>query len=100
VLEDEAAAKQPEDPVLSGKNKEVMASQPRQGSECVIGLQAEAVKALMLCRHLCVCEAPICMLHLCPLYRAPVVEEPSTSVAEGSLLFARSPARANLGENR
>ena len=47
---------------------------PTSRSECVIYLQAEAVVVLMPCGHLCLCEAPACMLKLCPLCRSPVVE--------------------------
>ena len=47
---------------------------PTSRSECVICLQAEAVVVLMPCGHLCLCEAPACMLKLCPLCRSPVVE--------------------------
>ena len=78
VMEDEVAAttKKEEDPISSRKEKDVAVShiQPRQGSECVICLHAEAVMALMPCRHLCVCESPACMLQQCPVCRAPVVE--------------------------
>jgi hypothetical protein len=78
VLEDEVAAttKRKEDYISNSKEKDLVVShsQPRQGSQCVICLHAEAVMALMPCRHLCVCESPACMLQQCPMCRAPVVE--------------------------
>jgi len=78
VWEDEIAAttKRKEDPISNSKENDVVVShmEPQQGSECVICLRAEAVMALMPCRHLCVCESPACMLHQCPMCRAPVVE--------------------------
>ena len=47
----------------------------KMGPECSICLDAEALIALMPCRHRCVCEAPACMLQqLCPICRKPVVE--------------------------
>ena len=78
VLKDEVAVttKRKEDLISNSKEKDlaVSHSQPRQGSQCVICLHAEAVMALMPCRHLCVCESPACMLQQCPICRAPVVE--------------------------
>jgi len=78
ALEDKAATtiQGQEDPISSSTDKKEMVRLclPRQGSECVICLQAEAMMALMPCGHLCLCEAPACMLKLCPLCRAPVVE--------------------------
>jgi len=75
VLEDEAAATtNRKGDTTSSQVKEVMPRQPRQRSWCVICLQAKAVVTLMPCGHLCVCEAPACMLQSCPICRAPVVQ--------------------------
>ena len=60
----------------------------------MISLQAEALKVLMPCGHLCVCEAPVCMLqmHCAGALRYFFLKSLKPCMVEGRRLSEQSPA--------
>ena len=72
----------PPSPAVAPTPRQCKRSECYISEDCIICWGAPATRALIPCKHLCLCDKCDVQLHLCPLCRSPIVAVVSTDQDE------------------